>query len=78
MKDPLIAQVYHIVFTENNVECQWVRVIFHNEYKFYSTNFGLSNTPLNVYQFISASTCNDHVSIFGAESDTNRLECCSV
>jgi hypothetical protein len=36
MKDPLIEQVYHIVFTENNVECQWVRVLFHDEYKFWA------------------------------------------
>lgn len=41
MKNPLIAQVYHIVFTENSIECQWVRVLFHDESKFYSTNVGL-------------------------------------
>jgi len=41
MKDPLIEQVYHIVYTENSVDCQWVRVLVRDEYKFYSTNVWL-------------------------------------
>jgi len=41
MKDPFIEQVYHIVFTENSVECQWVRVLFRDESKFYPTNVWL-------------------------------------
>lgn len=71
MKDLLIEEhkVYHLVFTENSVECQWVRGLFPDKSIFHSANVGL----ILVYgpqgerynsEYISTSTCSGHVSEF--------------